>query len=52
MYFLTSFFKGYFFQIHIQRRRMLGLKLSISSSQGFYNKIATLEIDLDDDLLK
>ena len=26
---------------------MLGLKLSISLSQGFYRKIATLEIEFD-----
>ena len=31
---------------------MLGLKLFIFSSQGFYKKIAALEIELDKDLLK
>ena len=31
---------------------MLGWRLSISSSQEFYKKIATLEIELDEDLLK
>ena len=27
---------------------LLGLKLSISSSQGFYKKIASLEIEVDE----
>ena len=31
---------------------MLGLRLSISSSQELYKKIATSEIELDEDLLK
>ena len=31
---------------------MLGLRLSIYSSQGFYKKMATLEIELDEDLIK
>ena len=31
---------------------MLGLKLSISSSQGSYKKVATLKIELNEDLLK
>ena len=31
---------------------MCGLRLSISSSQGFYKKIATSKIELDEDLLK
>ena len=31
---------------------MLGLRLPISSSQGFYKKIATLEIKVDEDLMK
>ena len=30
---------------------MLGLKLSISSSQGVYKKITTLEIKFDEDLM-
>ena len=30
---------------------LLGLKLSIYSSKRFYKKIATLEIELDEDLL-
>ena len=30
---------------------MLGLRLSISSSQVFYKKIVTLEIDFDEDLM-
>ena len=31
---------------------MLGLRLSISLSQGFYKKIATSEIKFDGDLMK
>ena len=31
---------------------MLGLRLFISSSQGFYKKITTLEIEVDEDLMK
>ena len=31
---------------------MLSLKLSISSSQGFYKKIAISKIELDEDLIK
>ena len=31
---------------------MLGLRLSISSSQGFYKKMATSEIKLDEELIK
>ena len=30
---------------------MLGLRLSISSSQVFYKKIATSEIEFDEDLM-
>ena len=30
---------------------MLGLKLSISSSQVLYKKIVTLEIEFDEDLI-
>ena len=36
---------------HRQSRRMLGLELSISSPQGFYKKIATSEIELNEDFL-
>ena len=49
---LVSFFKGYFYRRHSQRGRMLSLKLSISSSQGFYKQVATLEIELNKDLMK
>ena len=52
LYLLASLFKGYFFRSHRQRGRILSLKLSISSSQGFYNKIATSNIELVEDLLK
>ena len=31
---------------------MLGLRLSISSSQGFHKKIATSDIELDEYFLK
>ena len=41
-----------FFAKDRQMGRMLGLRLSIFSSQGFYKKIATSEINLDEDLLK
>ena len=30
---------------------MLGLRLSVSLSQGVYNKIATLEIEFDEELM-
>ena len=33
-------------------RILSGLRLSISLSQGFYKKIATSDIELDEDLLK
>ena len=33
-------------------RKVLGLKLSIFSSQGFYKKITILDIKLDENLLK
>ena len=35
-----------------QRGRILGLRLSLFSSQGFYKKIDTLEIELGEVLLK
>ena len=31
---------------------MLGLRFSISSSQGFYKKMGTSEIELDEELIK
>ena len=31
---------------------MLGLRLSVSLSQEFYKKIATLEIEVDEDLMQ
>ena len=31
---------------------MLGLRLSISLSQGFYKKIGTSKIEVDEDLMK
>ena len=31
---------------------LLGLRLSISSSQGSYKNIASLEIEVDEDLMK
>ena len=45
----VSFFKGCFCPRHRQMRRMLGLRLSISSSQGFY-KIVSSELEVDEDL--
>ena len=52
MHLLVSFFKGCFYRRHRQRGRMLGLKLSISSSQWLYKKIATSEIEFDEDLTR
>ena len=52
MYLLTSLVKGCFYRRHRQRGRILSLKFSISSSQGFDKKIATLEIELGEDLFK
>ena len=51
MHLLVSFFKGCFCQRHRQKGRMLGLRLSISFSQGFYKKTCTLEIEVDEDFI-
>ena len=53
---MRSTLTWWFFICHVWKppipKIVLGLELSISSSQGFYKKITTLEIDLDDDLVK
>ena len=48
---LVSFIKECFYRRHRQRGRMLVLRLSISSSQGFYKKIASSKIEFDEDLM-
>ena len=52
MHLFVSFFKRCFFRRHRQRGRiLLGLKLSIYLSLVFYKKMATLEIEIDEDLM-
>ena len=48
---LISFFKGCYCQRYRQMGKMVGLKLSISSSQVFYKKIATSKIKCGEDLM-
>ena len=50
--FLSHSLTDVFYQRYRQNGRILGLRLSIYSSQGFYKKITTSEIKLDKDLLK
>ena len=48
---LISLFKRCFYRRNRRRGRMLGLRLSISSSLKFYKKMATSEIKFDEYLM-
>ena len=47
---LNSLWRPLTFHRHGQKGRLLGSRLSISSSLVFYNKMTTLEIEFHEDL--